>query len=888
MLPLLTVPRTARVLGWLGIAALALGTWRAFPREVSTAPDEPALCAVVIDASAWTSRRRRGYGVWARRTLHDLALSARERGEELEVVLYGSDVRRLRGGGEAEGWLARLEGEGGRTLSLRLEGDGARGRELDAGVALVEEALLDPARRAARLVLVGEAGYTGPDPAPRLARLERGGVLVERRPAPPPTSSDVALVGLAVPAAPETGAPLVARLDLALDPAEEGLAALRAGATLAVRLVVDTAQGSETLEVPLPLPTGPADPDGVCRWSVRVGLGTARAGRGHVTARLRLTGAGGRPAGDPIPEDDLRSASWRSGERRVLAAVGRAESLPALRAWLGGGEARWPGLQWLFVEPERLGGVAGEVDAVLTLDLSPRELPAAPLRALLERGGGWLFCGGWGLLAPWPSSRHPPGETDLAELLPLRPLDPETPERDVLFVVDGSGSMEGDPFERVKQALGELVAIVSESDSLALHFFTGSLGRRIDLDARGGRGREVLHRLLVTRVPGGPTAILYSLERLVELRAESERPALVILLSDGHDHNAFDVERRGEAIRSALAGMGVRLRVLAAGEDADVGLLSALLAPGEQLVHAEDLSGLTDLFRREVLGDRVRHGGFEVRVAPTGELEPSGELLDAWRRGGTAPPPVEGYLRCEARPGADVLWRSSADGEPLLALGRAGTGLVAAWPTSPFPGWAPAFERAGDTLLLPLLRSLARGARRGSATRLRTVGDRLVLEGVPEGWPARIEARLLAYVPGSPEVRELLEEDLARTELLPPSLPAGLDPRRVRCGSLPAALDRLLPGSPLRARLVDGSGAVLADLPLEVPPPAGLTPDGACLRPGPWAAPGDGVPARSAAARRRTDPHAWRWLLGGVLALLAGAILSSWRDSDPSLGAGAS
>jgi len=134
MLPLLNAPRTARLLGWLGIVALALGTWRAFPRRVESAPDEPALCAVVLDASAWTTRRRRGYGWWARRALRTLALSARERGEELEVALYGGDVRRLRGGPDAEAWLALLEGEGGRTLSLRLEGDGARGRELDAGV----------------------------------------------------------------------------------------------------------------------------------------------------------------------------------------------------------------------------------------------------------------------------------------------------------------------------------------------------------------------------------------------------------------------------------------------------------------------------------------------------------------------------------------------------------------------------------------------------------------------------------------------------------------------------------------------------------------------------------------------------------------------------------
>ena len=519
--------------------------------------------------------------------------------------------------------------------------------------------------------------------------------------------------------------------------------------------------------------------------------------------------------------------------------------------------------------------MVSDLDAVLSFDLSPRELPAAYLGALLDRGGGWLFCGEWGILAPWSGANAASPSLDLADQLPIRPVDPEAPERDVLFLVDGSGSMAGEPFDRVKTALGELVAIVSQNDSMGLHFFTGTLGRRIDLDAREGRGQQVLRRLFATRVPGGMTAIFYSLERLVELRAESDRGALVILLSDGRDYNAFDTERRGRAIRDALAGRGVRLRILAVGDDADLELLSTLLGPGEELVHAEDLSGLTDLFRREVLGDRVRHGEFDVIPATGGSLDASRELLEGWREAGVALPIVEGYLRCEATEGADVLWRSSEEGEVLLAVRRAGAGLVAAWPTAPLPGWAPDYA-AADARLAPLVRTLARGARRSTAARLEVVGDRLVLGAVPERWPARIVARVFAYLPGAPDARELLEDELAVVELLPPPRPPGLDPRSERAAPVPPELARLPAGAPLRVELVSGGGAPLAHLPLEVPPPAEFSTTPKRLRPGPWASPDSAREARNAGSSARTDPDAWWWLLAGSLALLAGALWSSW------------
>ena len=79
-----------------------------------------------------------------------------------------------------------------------------------------------------------------------------------------------------------------------------------------------------------------------------------------------------------------------------------------------------------------------------------------------------LACGGWGMLAYG-------GRRDaLSEMLPLRPASLPSSERDVVFLVDGSGSMAGEPFERVKEALARLVVAAREGDHLQLRFFTAT------------------------------------------------------------------------------------------------------------------------------------------------------------------------------------------------------------------------------------------------------------------------------------------------------------------------------------------------------------------------------------------------------------------------------
>ena len=83
------------------------------------------------------------------------------------------------------------------------------------------------------------------------------------------------------------------------------------------------------------------------------------------------------------------------------------------------------------------------MDAVLTLDVGPAELPGHAMRAFIDSGGGWLATIGWHFLGSW-SPAGQAAEGDLSSILPLDPGNEGGTERDVVLLVDGSGSMAGE------------------------------------------------------------------------------------------------------------------------------------------------------------------------------------------------------------------------------------------------------------------------------------------------------------------------------------------------------------------------------------------------------------------------------------------------------------
>jgi len=686
---------------------------------------------VLVDASASVRRTRPDWVAWARGRLAREARAAAEAGERFAVVAFASEVARTFGPDAPAVFLERWAGRAGAPFDPGAGAGADDGSRLADALGLAEEVRRAARPARTRWVLLGDGRWTGRDPAPELAALVAGGAAFERIAPPPPARSDLALERLVLPPRVEPDAPLVARAELALEP---GLDAPE-GATLDVVVEND----GETRELSFDL----APPAAGGAFEAPVDLGRARAGRTRVRARAHLG-----PRGDPVPENDAASAvTVAPGDLAVGVLADPAALEAARRFFAPSGSSGLPGLAFEFLPPHELALALETLDAVVSWDLPPSDLPEVPLEDFVRRGGGWLATSGFGLLTDW----HPgSAERGAARLLPLVPEPRDEGPRDVVLLVDGSGSMAGAPFETVRVAAVDLIGAALVQDRVTLRFFTGGLREEHLLKESGAAGarEEAARELLGPRVPGGETMILRSLERFAAAREAARRPCLALLLTDGNEREATaDPPARAAALLERLAAAGTRLVVIGVGDDPDERFLRLLVRPGDEVRRGEGLTDLRSVFRREI-GAARWHEGDALGVLPAPAAP--GSLVEGLRTGApTALPPVRRFVADELRAGAELLWTSD-EGEPIAAVRRVGAGRTAQLAFLPDPEWAPAWSGlrgAGEPAVLgPLLRWLARRPTSreplGAAPRLAWEGDELVLRGVPPGTPARVPARL--------------------------------------------------------------------------------------------------------------------------------------------------
>jgi hypothetical protein len=818
------------------------------------------LC--VVDASASVRRTRPDWVAWVRERLEAEARAAGE--AEFAVISCASEAAFSFPRSSGPAFVEALRGGSGGGFDPR-SGAGADGASRLANALELARAELG---NGGTLVLLGDGRWDGADPRPLVEALRGAGVEVRLVRPPAVEVAEIGIRSLELEPELEWGAPLTAVVELFFAPGRSAPA--RAWLDFEVESSGgEGASAARSVEIPL---------DGAVEaLRVAADLGPAEAGRSEVRVRARLdTGP------DPVPEDDAASGATRAGGALVVAVLADVDRLDAAREWLApAGDSQLSGLQILFRTPEDAASLLSEIDLVVSFDVPPARLPQGPLDAFVRGGGGWLASGGWRFLQAWASGRPP---TRLDELLPVAPAPSEEEPRDVVLLVDGSGSMDGEPFEAVRRACRELIAFARPEDEVSLRFFTSRLEPPVVLAPRAGEGGApgdpprdpagALEELFDLRVPRGDTEILTSLEALARERADAERPALVFLLSDGREREAGpDPSARIAALASALDAARARLRVVAIGASADDAFLGRLVPPGEDLDRPRDLAALEAVFRREMSGSLWREG---APLAP--ELVPSAAdslVAQIFPAGELRLPGLERVLRMRAKPSAEVAWQID-ETSPLLVVARAGLGRVACFGSSPEANWAGAWtgrDGLGEPAEIgPLLRWLARRPARsrmgsGAAPTL-TRSDRTVrLEGAHE-WPASFRA-------------ELVDDELAplepRAELLfslPPKL-ARLEGGRGALGRrealLPenAALER--GARHVRFERPSGEALVLA-LPRVLPAefdPRGPVLDPASLGPptSPAARPED--PAEGA---RALGPAAFGLLLGfaGVLLVLRG------------------
>ncbi|MFT7169740.1 MAG: hypothetical protein ACI80K_002879 [Paracoccaceae bacterium] len=636
----------------LGVALLgvaAVGAW--FFRTPVAAPDgdgftRPAVTALLVDTSASVTRARQRWKTWAIREAGRAGIAARQRGDEVVLVTFDGEVERRIGPVDAETFLTELSPDWFRPSENDL------GTELDGAARAAAAILSEPGRAPGSIVVLGDGVPSGKDPSAAL--LEDPAWRLDWIQPPPPSRVDLGVVraiapvqvapGVAVPVELDCelvgpAIPAGSRLFIDWEVQVTGTKASTRGRDLNAARLTGAGAGAGgllsgvvlkgTAEVEIPSDACGTVLGGAPRpFRARFRVPALSEGSASVFARVRMEGV----TQDPFPENDVAGARWIVGDPVRVLVCAPASALRAATTCFRG--PAFDGIEFRGVTPEQLevalaippGKLVGDLpDAVVTIEVPYVSLPASALIDFVEvRGGGWIHSAGW------PLTR-----IDASPLLALAALEPDLepkPPRDIVFFVDGSGSMAGERWQRMRDAMRNLIPSVPATDTLSLRFFNRTMGpEELRFPALGDGGEETqrardeaLRRLLRMRVPGGATDIVASLFGLARARKSREhydaegavgRPpddGLVVLISDGETQSILERRKSARAMLAAGRDDFVAIHV---GDGRGVTFLKGLLRRGEEVIVAEELGGLLDVLQEAVHDVSVIEGA-RLMAAP--------------------------------------------------------------------------------------------------------------------------------------------------------------------------------------------------------------------------------------------------------------------------------
>ncbi len=800
---------------------------------------------VLLDASDSVLRPRPAWSKAARATLRAAAQAAQARGAPIEVVSYGRGSATLFELGDARDLLAELSNGNAGLLAGRRADLDPRSSDLMAALESLEAKgrfdrdEIDAVPQVDRLLWLSDGRVDRPERMrAKFELLASIGVQVELLDPGPELRGDLALARLRVPEriAPDAAIPLAAALELQGPLPEQAWIEVRVGSGSGWE------SGDELLRVELTdLEPGARE----VRWELPA---LRELGATASTAGLEFEVRVASPRGsDAFPENDARRFRiLPAGSLEVLVVAQSAAAAKQVAGDLG--LDRDPGFVLRSAGREQFAAELGRAAVLVLAGLAPADLEPPVVEGFLRSGGGVLWFGGASQLVP----------RDGAGVLPLLPFVAEPIDREprhVRLLMDRSGSMEGEPFEAVREAAFQLARAMASGDRLTLQFFTDALLTEIPLLSEGDVGGDAersarVRELVALPRASGATALLYSLEQLAARRAKAPAPGtheLVLLLTDGREESdPVRVSERAKALADSLARSSTELCAIAIGDRAEIAYLTQLAGPRGEVLLAPDAADLERLVEERSLADRF-FSASGLAIALPGPFDLG--FSSSWSAPGRA---VHGRVR----EGAQLLLESGM-GEPLAAAWRVGAGLCVALASQPSEDFGAGWYGRGD-LFGPLLRGLetrerqlgpkAQGGWGATGAGLRVSG--LEVEG-----PPKRSARFLG-------TREL-------------SLELGPDPAAQQPGEFIAlgpaeALEALAMGEagPSGLLVLEDRGQVLR-LPLELPPLPEHRPLASGLKLEPPRA------VRLPAAVRGAHPSHRPLLVLGLLVGLAGLLLGA-------------
>jgi Ca-activated chloride channel family protein len=346
-------------------------------------------------------------------------------------------------------------------------------------------------------------------------------------------------------------------------------------------------------------------------------------------------------------------------------------------------------------------GVPGNLDGFQLVIINNWDMQIIPearkaaLEGFVKKGGGLV----------WIAGEHnvyveKKGDEDsLERTLPAKLAPPRTQDGTaVVLIIDKSSSMEGRKIELARQAASGVVENLRPIDSVGVLIFDNTYEWAVPI--RKATDRNGIKRLIAGIQPEGGTQIAPALrEAYTRVLPEDAVYRHIVLLTDGISEEGDSMTTAAEAKRNR-----VTISTVGLGLDVNRAFLNkvALGAEGKSYF-LDEPAGLEQLLLRDVeehTGMTAVEKQLRPRVIQRAEILDGVDIENA--------PPLQGYIRFQARPTADTILEADQK-DPLLVRWQYGLGRAAVFTSDAKNRWAmnwvmwPGFDRLWANIFRDLL-----------------------------------------------------------------------------------------------------------------------------------------------------------------------------------------
>ncbi|NUQ61831.1 MAG: VWA domain-containing protein [Pirellulales bacterium] len=249
-------------------------------------------------------------------------------------------------------------------------------------------------------------------------------------------------------------------------------------------------------------------------------------------------------------------------------------------------------------------------------------------------------------------------------MLMVQPKEDErltkSPPREIVFLLDVSGSMSGQPTEKVKEAMREMLKLCREIDTVQVITFASQTQQLFDKPAPINKENVTKALNFTEGIRGsGGTYMLEGVKRAIDQPIDKERVRIVIMLTDGYIGNEAEiVEHVGKS-----CGDQIRFWAIGIGSSPNMFLIDGVARQGggmgKRLALEEPAAGLSEevisrIQRAQLSKIRIDWGGLDVA-----ETYPS-RIPELW-----AGRPVILFGRYRGGGPAEIRLAGVVEGEPV-------------------------------------------------------------------------------------------------------------------------------------------------------------------------------------------------------------------------------